>query len=159
MPFVLDRIKLDEESWLWLRFGSQLGNPVCSKGEEMTFFLWSPHTYPDSCFKAESYGDDWSCMMLWEINGEEEVFCMLIGITFLLPNCIKFQIYYRKEFGLPLCSPQRYYLSIVNQLFWVPMIVLFFFLPSKMKWIKLIYSDLFAATELLPLPRAEASAV
>lgn len=35
----------------------------------------------------------------------------------------------------------------------------FFFLHSKMKWIKLICSDLFAATELLPLPRAEASAV
>lgn len=83
---------------------------------------------------------------------------MLIGITFLLPNCIKFQIYYRKEFGLPLCSPQRY------SQYCKPAILStndspFFFLPSKMKWIKLICSDLFAATELLPLPRAEASAV
>lgn len=54
---------MDVEFWLWMPFGSQLGNAACSKGKEMTCFLQSPHTYPDSCFKTYSCGEDRSCMM------------------------------------------------------------------------------------------------
>lgn len=68
------------------------------------------------------------------------MFCTLIGIMFVLPNCVKFQMDSRKSSVLLLGLSQQYYLSNVNELFWEPMASVPH--PSKVKWINWIYPDL-----------------